>query len=143
MSGFYERRENGFGITLTRDEIVQRNPNRVSDLFYGIPGARVVLPRRFGQSPTVLLRGNCVPQLVVDGAPFNMPIPIDEVLNVSELEAVEVYHGASTPMRYSASTCGTILAWTREASSMEGSPLSLARLAGALGIVSLIYLLAR
>ncbi|MSR22413.1 MAG: hypothetical protein EXR92_02540 [Gemmatimonadetes bacterium] len=141
LSGFYERRERGLGTTLTREEIEARHPSRVSDLFYGIAGTRVLLPRGLGQSRQVLLRGGCVPQLVLDGAPFNMPIAIDEVLSPAELEAIEVYHGSSTSVRYASNTCGTILAWTREASSMEGSPLSVKRLFGAMGVVVGIVLL--
>jgi outer membrane receptor for ferrienterochelin and colicins len=143
MSGFFERREQGFGTTLNREEIESRNSNCASDIFYGIAGARVVQPRGLGQSAQVLLRGGCVPQLVLDGAPFARPIPIDEVVRVHEIEAIEVYHGPSGPVRYASSSCGTIMVWTREASSMEGAPFSWKRLAAATGLVGLAYLMGR
>lgn len=138
-AGFYERREQGMGYTLTRAEIEARNPHRTSDLFYTIPGADVIAGRD-GYSPaTVLLRGRCVPQVVLDGAPFSAPIPIDQVVSIDELEAVEVYHGSSAATRYSTSSCGTIMLWSRRGGA-GGGPLSWTRILTGVVVVAWITL---
>jgi hypothetical protein len=119
--GFYERRRVGLGYFLTRQEIEERNALSVSDLFRRVPGARVV-----GNSPTstaaVQLRGGCRPILVLDGHLLTRPVSLDDLLQVSHLEALEVYHGATAPVQYSRQgTCGTIILWTRTAQATEGS----------------------
>jgi hypothetical protein len=134
--GFYERRARGLGYSLAREEIEARNPYLVSDIFYGIPGADVI-SERTGRTPAfVLLRGRCVPQVVLDGAPFSGPIPVDQVASVAELEAIEVYHGSTGPVRYSSSSCGTIMLWTKRATADGGRPLTWKRFLAAAGIVA-------
>ena len=135
-AGFYERRARAIGYSMTRAEIEGRNPHVVSDLFYGIPGADVI-SERTGQTPAyVVLRGRCVPQVVLDGAPFSQPIPIDQVLAVEDLEAVEVYQGSTGPVRYSTDSCGTIMLWSKRIAPDQGRPLSWKRFLGAVGIVA-------
>lgn len=119
LNGFRDRRGRLLGTSLSRGEIEARGPVRVSDLFYGIPGIRV-FPSTPGNPAQVFLRNGCVPQVVVDGAPFSFPVRLDEVLTVGELEAVEIYQGSSASVRYSNSSCGTIMLWTRQgAASVE------------------------
>ena len=142
--GFYERQAMGIGHFLNRADIEMRNPWRVADLFYGIPGARVI-PATLGQpSPNVLLRGNCMPLIVLNGAPISSRIRLDEILHPQDLEAVEVYHGASAPIQYSQfTTCGTIMVWTRETRLVEGQPFSWRRLLAAAGVVAGLFLISR
>jgi hypothetical protein len=141
-SGFYDRLQHGgFGYLMTRADIEQRNPHRVADLFYSIPGAQVVQPARFGQSHQIRLRGGCTPRLVLDGIAVSMPGAVDDVLNVNDLEALEVYPGIAGPIQYLGGTCGTIMAWTRE--GVGGSPLTWKRVLAAAGFVGLAVLLAR
>jgi len=142
--GFYERQARGIGHFLDRADIEMRNPWRVADLFYGIPGARVI-PTTLGQpAPNVLLRGNCMPLIVLNGAPISGRVRLDEILHPQDLEAVEVYHGASAPIQYSQfTTCGTIMVWTREAHLGEGRPFSWRRLLAAAGVVAAIFLISR
>jgi hypothetical protein len=142
--GFFERRAAGGGYFLTRQDIESRNPFRVADVFYAVPGARVQAPRRGEVFPRVLLRGDCVPLIVLDGTPISIPILLDELLQISEVEAIEVYHGASAPLQFTQfSTCGTIVVWTREARLMEGKPFSWKRLLAAGGIVGALLFLTR
>lgn len=136
-AGFYERRRSAMGYTLTRAEIEARNPQRTSDLFYSIPGADVIADRDGYSEAMVLLRGRCVPQIVLDGAPFSAPIPIDQVISIEEIEAVEVYHGSSGPVRYSTSSCGTIMLWSRRGGA-GGGPLSWTRIVAGLVVVTWI-----
>ncbi len=134
-AGFYDRRQSGFGYSFTREEIEARRPGRVSDLFRSVPGARVIF-RGGLLSPDVRLRGGCVPDVVLDGLPIATPARVDEVLTVHELEALEVYSGATSPMQYSRSSCGTILAWTRPPAPTEGAQFSWRRLFAAAGFAA-------
>lgn len=138
--GFFERRKVGLGHTFTRAEIEKRGPSRVTDLFQGIPGVRV-LPGRPGRAADIRLRGNCMPQLVVDGMPLSLPAPIDELLTVAQLEAVEVYHGATSPVQFAGSACGTVMAWTRDGSGSDGSPFSWRRLFIGAGLATLLAII--
>lgn len=124
--GFYERREVGLGDFLSREELLILNPSRISDVFREIPGARVV-PGRGGLNDQVRLRGNCVPIVVLDGIRLANPVLIDNVLAVNDIEAVEVYQGATTPVEYiSITTCGVIMLWTRDP-SVQGRGFSWGR----------------
>lgn len=138
--GFFERRRTGLGHSLTRAEIEARGASRVSELFYSIPGTRV-LPSRPGRSGDVRLRGGCVPQMVIDGFPISFPIPVDELLSMGELEALEVYHGSSGPVQSLGYSCGTVMAWTREAGSAEGDPFSWRRMFTAVGLLTFLVLI--
>ncbi len=141
--GFFDRREIGLGHSFTREEIEARGPSRLSDLFYGIPGTRVLSPRP-GRPARVRLRDGCVPRIVLDGVPLGSPIALDELLTVGEVEAVEVYHGSSAPVQYLSLSCGTILVWTRELGSVEGEPFSWRKLLATLGLLgTLVFLTPR
>ncbi len=124
--GFYERREVGLGDYLARDELVTLNPARLSDVFREIPGARVI-PGRGGLNDQVRLRGNCVPIMVLDGIRLANPVRLDNILAVNDIEAVEVYQGATTPIEYiSITTCGVVMLWTRDP-SVQGRGFSWGR----------------
>ncbi len=124
--GFYERRDVGLGDYLTRGELVVLNPSRISDVFREIPGARVI-PGRGGLNDQVRLRGNCVPIIVLDGIRLANPVVLDNILAVNDIEAVEVYQGATTPIEYiSITTCGVVMIWTRDP-SVQGRGFSWGR----------------
>ena len=124
--GFYERRDVGLGDYVTRDELVALNPARLSDVFREIPGARVI-PGAGGLNDQVRLRGNCVPIMVLDGIRLANPVRLDNILAVNDIEAVEVYQGATTPIEYiSITTCGVVMLWTRDP-SVQGRGFSWGR----------------
>ena len=130
--GFYGRRDVGLGDFLTRDELLVLNPARVSDVFREIPGARVV-PGRAGLNDQVRLRRNCIPIVVLDGLRLANPIVLDNIFSVNDIEAVEVYQGATTPIEYtSITTCGVIMLWTRDP-SVQGRGFTWGRVAFILG----------
>jgi hypothetical protein len=142
-SGFYQRRRMGLGHTFTREEIEARAPFRVSDLFRMVPGADIVGVRG-GRSGAVQLRRGCTPDLVVDGIRIPNPGPIDDVLSVGDLEALEVYHGSSPSLTLTTSTCGVIKAWTRQGGAQEGGELPrLDRFVVALSVIAISFLLTR
>jgi hypothetical protein len=141
-SGFYERRRLGFGHSFTREDIEARNPLRVSDLLRTVPGMQVV-PGRGGVGATLRYRGSCQPNLVVDGVPLSRPVSIDEILSPGDLEALEVHSSSYFPGRIGSSTCGTVVAWTREGQRGEGRPMTWRRALVAAGLVLLGILLVR
>ncbi len=135
--GFYERREVGLGDFLSRDELLVLNPARVSDVFREMPGARVV-PGSAGLNDQVRLRGNCIPIVVLDGLRLANPILLDNVFSVNDIEAVEVYQGATTPIQYtSITTCGVIMLWTRDP-SVQGRGFSWGRVGFIVGFAVLM-----
>jgi hypothetical protein len=140
-NGFYERRKMGIGHSLTREDIEARGTTRASELFQGIPGVRVISPR-VGVAGDIRLRGGCRPMYVVDGTPVTIPIAVDELLQVGDIEALEIYHGSSGPVQSLRYNCGTVMAWTREVDRVEGTPFSWRKFFTALGLVSFLALIA-
>jgi hypothetical protein len=118
-SGFFRRRAQGLsGTHLTRSDIEERRPMRVTDLFASVPGAR--LANRDGVlGPIVVFpRGKlmgggtatCFPAVWLDGVLTNI-VDLDQI-SVETMEGIEIYQGAGTPIRFN-SDCGAIIIWTR------------------------------
>lgn len=141
--GFYDRRARGLGHHLTRDEILERSTFRVSDVFRTVPGARVVPRPGVGNRADVRLRGGCTPDLILDGTRTFEGTSVDDLLQVEDVEAIEVYRGSTAPAQYSHSICGAILVWTRMPSVGTGTPASWKRLIGATAFVLGAFLLTR
>ena len=115
-SGFYVRRGQGLsGVLLTREQIEERRPARLTDLFVSIPGARIAHRDGVGGSVVVFPRGNlmegetCFPDVWVDGI-ITTIVDLDQ-FHPDQVGGLEVYQGAGTPLRYN-SACGAILIWT-------------------------------
>lgn len=130
---------------ITRAEIRDRRPERISDLLAPVPGVRLVAGSGSGSVP--LLRGDCRPVLWVDG--FRLPHAggFDEILSPTEVEVIRVYHGLDLPAEYGSNTCGGVVVRTRQGSrgSDTGSePMGYVRqAAAAAGVLLLLFLLAR
>ncbi|MEX2466020.1 MAG: TonB-dependent receptor plug domain-containing protein [Gemmatimonadota bacterium] len=139
-SGFYDRRERGFGHSLTRDEIQARQPAFVSDLFRTMAGVSVS-PRTLGGGGLIRMRGGCVPDVILDGVRLSGPVRLDDLLGVADVEGLEVYSGSTSPPQYSRSTCGTVLAWSRDPGTADGKPWSWKRAGAAAGFLLLGFLL--
>ncbi|MFQ5689838.1 MAG: carboxypeptidase regulatory-like domain-containing protein [Gemmatimonadota bacterium] len=117
LRGFYERMEREQGYFITREDILTRDPSRVTDLLRRIPGMHVgrdgIAPRRVGFSRP---EGGCPIQYYLDGA--RAPgLQLDD-LSPRDLEGIEIYPGlARVPMRFRyQARCGVIVVWTREPS---------------------------
>lgn len=110
---YYRKNTSNFGYFIDEPEIKKRAPRFVSELFRTIPGARVQVSRRIGN--TITLRG-CQPRIWVDGVK-TQDTELDEVANVDEVQAIEVYPSwAGTPPQYmdrETRACGTIVVWSR------------------------------
>lgn len=103
--GFYRRLELGFGHFMIKDQIERRSPGRMTDLFYGLPGVRVI-------DDSVEVRG-CLPTLVLDGVVLS-DRNVNQVVTPYDVEGVEVFASpAGVPPEYWRGPCGTILIWTR------------------------------
>lgn len=139
-AGFYRRRRAGLGRFLTRPEIEERDPYRVSDLFRSIPGVRVS-PTSQGRQGLLTMRGGCVPTLYIDGAQTVSGRSVDEILQPLDVEAVEVYHGAQVPARFVRGGCGVVLVWSRDPSPGPAEGGSFWKRLGAAGLFVLSALL--
>ena len=115
-SEFVTRKKIGMGQYITREEILERRPPTVADLFRGVRGlvlscrAGVCVPR------PVRASANCNPIVVVDRVSVDASVLSGMVPN--DLEAIEIYLGMSTvPAEYLQATdraqCGMIVVWTR------------------------------
>lgn len=115
LGGFYDRqRRNLAGHFVTRAQIDERNPVFTTDLLQGIAGVNVVHTARAGGA-VVLLRGNCRPQVYLDGVPIGLAgMSIDDLVQPMDLEGIEVYRGpGEVPVEFARGACGAVLLWTR------------------------------
>jgi len=139
-NGFYDRRNRGLGRSITRLEMESRGMRRIDGVFRMMGGVTV--------SPTPLggyqlrMRGGCRPDFVMDGVRMGPVERIEDVLSVDNLEGIEVFGPGSVPPQYSRSTCGTVLAWSREPGvDGDSRPFSWGRLAAAAGFVAIVFLI--
>jgi len=119
MIGFERRRGQAIGTFLTRADIEKRHATRVTDLFRSIPGIRVV-PTGLTGDGILTMRGGCRPALVIDGTPAFGGLSLDMVMTPQDVEGIEVYGLAGTPIEYSRSQCGTVMVWTRAPRRVNG-----------------------
>jgi hypothetical protein len=120
LEGFYERRVRGPGVFLTRDEIMARHTNELSETLREVAGLQIVRLRsgeqglRFPSASSA--SHDCPPQYWVDGQRVK-GADIDN-FPATDIEGIELYQGPSTtPMAFSQTrnlaTCGTVVIWTR------------------------------
>ncbi|HEX6536161.1 MAG TPA: carboxypeptidase regulatory-like domain-containing protein [Gemmatimonadaceae bacterium] len=121
IPGFDQRKRQGLGTYLSREDIEKRGAINTSDLLRGIPGVQVTWD---GSEYVVQMTRSagmgysCPVQYYIDGAPFLAATDeIDQSLRPEDIEAIEVYKsGSETPMQFQGaggSPCGTIVIWTR------------------------------
>lgn len=127
--GFYGRSE-GLGRFMTLETIEKRRPPRTSDLLGQVSGVFLV-PGPDGMRvitrsglPNARLTGDgiCWPRILLDGmvvelgGQLPLPMPIDQLVNPSDIVGVEVYRSpAEVPPQFGGaqSACGVIVIWTR------------------------------
>lgn len=116
LAGFYRRRaRSSGGQFITRDQIDQRNPAQLTDLFRGVAGARVQTSR---STNVVRFRGmRCAPLVWIDGFPATAAEFDLDAIDPYVIEAVEVYLGVATvPPEFrwvrGGGSCGAIVIWT-------------------------------
>lgn len=128
------RRTRGFGLQITRQQIDERRPARVSDVLIELPG--VYAARRgtgasgrtiyMGRALLGLGGGECPAQVFLDGRLATRDAPggdvfIDDLVSPLDVETIEVFRGlGSIPPEFITpnARCGVIAIWTRR--SHEG-----------------------
>lgn len=118
LVAFETRRAHGVGHFITRDQIEDRRPLRMSDMMRSIPGT-MVAPGENGRTVLRFTRGTsmrCPPQYFLDGVNAS-GFSIDDISPV-DVEGVEIYAGSvGLPPEfnrlYGTSICGTVIIWTR------------------------------
>ena len=140
-TGFERRRRSLSGTFITREEIEDRRPFRFTDLLRTVPGARLVPARHLGYQ--VLLRGGCVPLLVMDGLRIGADPELDLFVQPADVEAVEIYHSPNVPVEFGMNTCGAIVVWTRRGEPTGDRDSLWRRLLFVVGVLSLTILLTR
>lgn len=124
---FEHRARLGFGVHFTAEDIERLRPGRVSDLLREVPGVRFrpsgpAGGRIIEMSRTPLGRGGgaCPTQIYMDGMLVTRrgagEIFLDDFIQPNDLEAMEVYRGASTvPAEFlnEDSHCGVVVLWSR------------------------------
>ncbi len=116
-TGFYRRMHRELGAFITREEIEQRRPVLLSDLFQTVPGMRVDRGRvQMTRAPGMLMSGGgCDIQYFIDGRSVELATGLDSFMP-DDIEAVEVYRGPSeTPPEFNMgdAACGAIVLWMR------------------------------
>ncbi len=119
LAGYYQRLEKkAGGYFITREQIDRENPQMLKQLLVQhVPAITEVRGR--GHSSGIRMRGRtCWPLVWLDG----IPMPAGEVdldsFAPQSIQGIELYLGSTTaPARYiftrDASSCGTILLWSR------------------------------
>lgn len=139
MAGFERRRAHGFGTFFTREDIEARSPYVLTDLLRRVPGLRVIPAGQFGEN-AVRLRGNCRPEIIVDGVRTSIDTDIDHVLPPMDVEAVEVYKGPEMPAQFGSNPCGAIVVWTRVPPNTGGFGITWKRVGIVAGFVLLAFI---
>ncbi|HWL39999.1 MAG TPA: carboxypeptidase-like regulatory domain-containing protein [Gemmatimonadaceae bacterium] len=114
--GFEDRKRRGTGFFLDFLERQSSLPTVLSDIFSMVPGMIVRgsgIARRVESSRSP---GGCV-AFTVDNVPFESAsiAELDAALPPSEIAAIEVYHGSTTPEQFKvrgAGSCTTVVIWS-------------------------------
>ena len=132
----------------SRDEYYDRL-DRVRRIGGGVILEYEQLQRRIGASITQLVAEqypgtrSCPPSYFIDG----MRATPDDVrtLSVIMLEGIEIYRSSvGVPVQYqNRANCGAVLIWTQVGDRGEGSPLTWRRVAIALGLIGIGFLILR
>ncbi len=118
LVGFTTRKKMGLGHFLTEDQIAEKDPQVMSDIFTTMPGISVSYST--GQPVLTSSRavgGGCV-NYYVDDIPYTEQTPgdINDYMRPEEVSAVEVYNSVDVPAQYTKagnSSCAVIVIWTK------------------------------
>ena len=123
------RRRHGLGFMISRQEIEERHPLRVTDILQETPGVTVDRQGSGASRRVIHLGppmpgpggGDCPAQIFLDGmlATRNVAggdVTVDDLVDPADVEAIEIFKGlASVPAEFlnPQSRCGVIAIWTK------------------------------
>jgi 5-hydroxyisourate hydrolase-like protein (transthyretin family) len=119
------RRTSGFGYQITREDIEERRPMRLSDILVTLPGVSIGQGRG-GAGARSISMGRALPgcqvQIFLDGVHVKNrggaagDVLIDDLVSPLDVEVVEVFRGlGSIPPEFLTpqARCGVVAIWTR------------------------------
>jgi hypothetical protein len=118
---FFRRRQTGFGVYLTREDIDKRKPFRTPNLLVGIAGIRLRFYHsgpggtdvEFSRCPRVSVWIDGQKQRFVAGTGLGLGELLERVLP-SQIALMEVYRGpAEMPAEFLDDSCAAVGIWTR------------------------------
>jgi hypothetical protein len=117
MADFFRRKRVGWGRFITRQDIEQANPFRVSDLLRTVPGVWVTYDLwgqpLFSFRRTLSRAARCMPAVYIDNMRMPADMSLDDWVMPHVVEGIEVYTSmATTPSEFYGG-CGAIVIWTR------------------------------
>lgn len=127
MEGFYDRRSHRPGHFITRSDIEQAQPARLTDMFRRIPGIQLGSTGLIQDAVRMRGETGCAPLVWIDGTPAAAAeFDIDAIVPES-VEAIEVYNGlAEAPVQFmppmDVKACGIIVIWSRRGEPGEKKP---------------------
>ena len=114
--GFSQRQKSGLGRYLTEDQIAEKLPTVMTDIFTTIPG--LMVDYSSGQPQLKGSRGaggSCL-TYVIDGVPTPMQGDFNDYMHPDEVAAVEVYQSSEAPAQFQSggqSDCAVVVIWTK------------------------------
>lgn len=115
-SGFERRRRQGIGYFIDRSDIDRLMPAQLSDLFRGIPSARL---EHVPGGMLIRMRGegsSCAPLVFLDGLRLSGVdmSDLDRLVQPRDIESLEVYTEELAPAEFTTlDDCGVVVIWTR------------------------------
>ena len=114
--GFSQRKKNGAGEFLLREDIEKMHPGRLTDVLANM--RQVTISYENGQPVAKSRRGYGCTRLVIDGTPWTLydARELNDVIEAQEISALEVYSGTSVPSEFQNGpdrNCLTIVVWSR------------------------------
>jgi hypothetical protein len=131
LRGFYERRAQGNGHFITREQIEAAQPRQMTDLLRDVPGLRLQSLRsgasgnfaaQSGRSARAA--GVCGILYYIDGVRFPA-VDINTMVQPEDVAGVEIYSGSSrVPVQFhsAGAQCGVIVIWTQPAERPRQAP---------------------
>lgn len=115
--GFYRRMQRSGGEFITREEILERDPARLSHMFRPVSGVQVrdghLMMKRAPASLANFQR--CRLQYFINGQAADLPMGVD-TFQPDDVLGIEIYRGASqVPAMYNErrAACGAVVLWLR------------------------------
>ncbi|MFI5248831.1 MAG: carboxypeptidase regulatory-like domain-containing protein [Gemmatimonadales bacterium] len=114
--GFTQRQKSGLGRYLTSDQIAEKLPTVMTDIFSTVPG--LTIDYSSGQPQLKGSRGaggSCL-TYVIDGVQTPMQGDFNDYMHPDEVAAVEVYQSSEAPAQFQTggrSDCAVVVIWTK------------------------------